>query len=199
MRRLQKSLGKASYAKKFDLLKGFWQVPLTERTKEISVFVTAEGLYQYKVMPFGMKNSLSTFQPFINKDITDLEDCETYIDDVIIFSDTWGKKTLRTTCEFFKRLSEAKLTINLSKSEFGRAQVTSLEHVVGQSQVKPVSVKVEAITTFPQAESKKEVMRLVSMAGHCRRLCSNFATVTEPLTQLFSKKERNLFERCLRN
>lgn len=100
MRRLQKSeqcdcidkLGKASYAKKFDLLKGFWQVPLTERTKEISVFVTAEGLYQYKVMPFGMKNSLSTFQPFINKDITDLEDSETYIDDVIIFSDTWGKK-----------------------------------------------------------------------------------------------------------
>ena len=110
-----------------------------------------------------------------------------------------GKKTLRTTCEFFKRLSEAKLTINLSKSEFGRAQVTSLEHVVGQSQVKPVSVKVEAITTFPQAESKKEVMRLVDMTGHCRRLCSNFATVTEPLTQLFSKKERNLFERCLRN
>lgn len=109
-----------------------------------------------------------------------------------------GKKTLRTTCEFFKRLSEAKLTINLSKSEFGRAQVTSLEHVVGQSQVKPVSVKVEAITTFPQAESKKEVMRLVGMAGHCRRLCSNFATVTEPLTQLFSKKEINLFERCLR-
>lgn len=92
MRRLQKSLGKASYAKKFDLLKGFWQVPLTERTKEISVFVTAEGLYQNKVMPFGMKNSLSTFQPFINKDITDLEDCETYIDDVIIFSGTWGKK-----------------------------------------------------------------------------------------------------------
>ena len=110
-----------------------------------------------------------------------------------------GKKTLRTTCEFFKRLSEAKLTINLSKSEFGRAQVTSLEHVVGQSQVKPVSVKVEAITTFPQAENKKEVMRLVGMAGHCRRLCSNFATVAKLLTQLLSKKVQFIWNELCEN
>ena len=47
-------VGKARYVTKFDLLKGFWQVPLTERAKEleISAFVTPDGLYQYKVMPF---------------------------------------------------------------------------------------------------------------------------------------------------
>ena len=49
-------IGKAKYVTKFDLLKGFWQVPLTDRAKEISAFATADGLYQYKSMPFGMKN-----------------------------------------------------------------------------------------------------------------------------------------------
>ena len=36
--------------KKKDLLKGFWQIPLTDRAKDISAFVTPDGLYQYKVM-----------------------------------------------------------------------------------------------------------------------------------------------------
>ena len=95
-------VGKAKYVTEFHLLKGFWQVLLTEHTKEISAFVTPQGLYQYKVMLFAMKNSLGTFQLLIKKVITDLEDCKAYIDDVIIFSDT-SKKPLRTTCEFFMR------------------------------------------------------------------------------------------------
>ena len=70
-------VGKVKYVTKFHLLKGFWQVLLTEHTKEISAFVTPQGLYQYKVMLFAIK-----------KVITDLEDCKAYIDDVIIFSDT---------------------------------------------------------------------------------------------------------------
>ena len=47
--------GNSRYITKFDLLKGFWQIPLTERAKETSAFVTPDGLYHYKVMPFGMK------------------------------------------------------------------------------------------------------------------------------------------------
>ena len=54
--------GNSKYITKFDPLKGFWQIPLTERAKEISAFVTPDGLYQYKVLPFGMKNSPATFQ-----------------------------------------------------------------------------------------------------------------------------------------
>ena len=54
-------IGRAKYVSKIDLLKGYWQVPLTPKAKEISAFVTPEGFYQYKVMPFGMKNAPATF------------------------------------------------------------------------------------------------------------------------------------------
>ena len=60
------NIGQAKYVTKFDLLKGFWQIPLTDRAKEISAFVTPDRLYQYKVMPFGMKNLLAAFQRLIN-------------------------------------------------------------------------------------------------------------------------------------
>ena len=116
-------VGKAKYVTKIDLLKGFYQVPLTERAKELSAFVTPSGLYQYKVMAFGMKNSPATFQRLINSVTSGIDGCDAYIDDAIIYSDTW-EEHLSTIRQFYDRLSEAKLTINLSKSEFACATVT---------------------------------------------------------------------------
>ena len=116
-------IGQAKYVTKFDLLKGFWQIPLTNRAKEISAFVTPEGLYQYKVMPFGMKNCPATFQRFVNSLISNLTGCKAYIDDAIIFSKEW-ERHLQTIRNFFDRLSEAKLTVNLTKSEFCHANLT---------------------------------------------------------------------------
>ena len=127
-------VGKAKYVTKIDLLKVFYQVPLTERAMELSAFVTPSGLYQYKVMAFGMKNSPATFQRLINSVTSGIDGCDAYIDDAIIYSDTW-EEHLSTIRQFYDRLSEAKLTINLSKSEFACATVTFLGHVVGQGQI----------------------------------------------------------------
>ena len=76
------------YITKFDLLKGFWQISLTDRAKEFSAFVTSNGLYQYKLMPSGMKNSPATFQRLINMIINGVENFDAYIDDVVIYNDT---------------------------------------------------------------------------------------------------------------
>ena len=96
--------------RKIDLLKGSWQIPLTDKAKEISAFVTSDGLYQYKVMPFGMNNSPATFQRLINMIITGLGNCKAYIDDAIIYREEWDQQ-LMTIKEFFERLSKTKLTI----------------------------------------------------------------------------------------
>ena len=63
-----------------DLLKGFWKIPLTEKAKEISAFVNQDGLFQYKVMSFGMKNSPAMFQCLVKKVISGLDDVGAYID-----------------------------------------------------------------------------------------------------------------------
>lgn len=65
----------AEYVSNFDLLKGYWQDLLTERAKEVSEFVTPDGLFQYKVMTFGMKHSPATFQHMINGLIDGVENC----------------------------------------------------------------------------------------------------------------------------
>ena len=141
-------IGNAKFVSTFDMLKGYWQVPLTQRAREISAFVTPSGLYQYKVMPFGMKNAPATFQRMVNKLVRDIDGCEGYIDDVVIFSDNWSDH-IRQIERFFQIMREAKLTINLMKSEFGKATVKYLGHIVGQGQVRPLDAKIQTIVKYP--------------------------------------------------
>ena len=104
------NIGQAKYVTKFNLLKGFWEIPLTKRAKKISAFVITDCLYQYKVMPFGMKNFPATFQRLVNSLIFNLVGCEAYIDDTIIFSEKW-KQHLQTIRKLFDRLSKATLIV----------------------------------------------------------------------------------------
>ena len=180
-------IGNAKFVSTFDMLKGYWQVPLTRRAREISAFVTPSGLYQYKVMPFGMKNAPATFQRMVNKLVRDIDGCEGYIDDVVIFSDNWSDH-IRQIKRFFQIMREAKLTINLMKSEFGKATVKYLGHIVGQGQVRPLDAKIQTIAKFPIPTSQKELARFLGMAGYYRNFCLNFSDIAAPLTNLLSKK-----------
>ena len=180
-------IGNAKFVSTFDMLKGYWQVPLTQRAREISAFVTPSGLYQYKVMPFGMKNAPATFQRMVNKLVRDIDGCEGYIDDVVIFSDNWSDNIRQIKC-FFQIMREAKLTINLMKSEFGKATVKYLGHIVGQGQVRPLDAKIQTIVKYPIPTSRKELARFLGMAGYYRSFCLNFSDIAAPLTNLLSKK-----------
>ena len=179
-------IGNAKYVSKFDLLKGYWQIPLSKRAQEISAFATPQGLFHYKVMPFGMKNAPATFQRLVNSLICGLEGCEAYIDDLVVYSEDWDVHIGRIR-ELFKRLAAAKMTVNLAKSEFGGATVSFLGHVVGSGHVRPLSAKVDAILAFPTPTNRKELMRFLGMAGYYRRFCHNFSDVTAPLTNLLRK------------
>ena len=90
-----KELGKARIFTSLDLKSGFWQVPLEEKGRPYIAFSTPEvGTYQFRVMPFGLKNVSSTFQRLMTQLVLKgfiNTICKVYIDNVIIFSDTWEK------------------------------------------------------------------------------------------------------------
>lgn len=82
-------VGNSNFISKFDLLKGYWQVSLTERAQEISCFSTMGQTFCCTVMPYEMKNAPATFQRMMNTLTANIPGCITYIDDVALFSDTW--------------------------------------------------------------------------------------------------------------
>lgn len=116
-------------------------------------FVTPDNFLQYTVMAFGMWNAPATFQRPIQRVLSSVTNCKAYLDDMVVYSDTWGDH-VTTLCEVLTRLAKALLTVNLAKCEFGKAVVTYLGKQVGQGEVHPVNAKVEAIMDFPIPKTK---------------------------------------------
>ncbi|KAL0152376.1 hypothetical protein M9458_052099, partial [Cirrhinus mrigala] len=181
------SLGTAKYITKLDLLKGYWQVPLTERASEISAFVTPDSFLQYTRMAFGLRNAPATFQRLMSLVLGDVPNCNIYLDDVVIFSSTWDEHLL-SLYEVFRRLSAASLTLNLKKCEFAKASVTYLGKQVGNGQVRPVDAKIAAVLEYPIPTTRRELRRFLGMVGYYRCFCKNFSSVVAPLTRLCSPK-----------
>ena len=182
-------IGKSKFVSTIDLQKGYYQIGLTDRAKVLSAFTTPFGLYQYRVMPFGMTNAPSTFQRAISHTISSLEGVMSYIDDIVVFSDTW-EQHLSQLQKLWECLSAAGFTVNLAKSSFGQGTVTYLGHVVGQGLTRPKGANVEAVTAYPVPTNRKSLMRFLGMCGYYRRFCPNFADVSSPLTDLTSPKKK---------
>lgn len=176
-------VGAAKFVTKLDLLKGYWQVPLTSRAAEISAFVTPDNFMQYRVMPFGLRNAPATFQRLMRNVLSGIPNCEAYLDDLVLHSSDWSSH-LELLATVFDRLRKASLTLNLAKCEFGKATVTYLGKQVGQGQVRPVEAKIQAIAEFPTPKTKRAVRRFLGMAGYYRNFCRNFSDVVLPLTNL---------------
>ena len=173
--------GKAQYITKCDLLKGYWALSLTETAKRISAFVTPEEAYQYRVMPFGM-----TFMRFMNKCLVGISGVDTYIDDMVIYSDKW-EEHIETIERVFQRLKSAKLVINLSKSDFSKAEVKYFGHIVWYGKITPTEAKTRDILKYPTPKNIRGFRWFLWMAGYYRKFCKDFSGRTAPLTDLIKE------------
>ena len=176
-------IGNAKFVSTFDMLKGYLSVTFNSassrnfRVCNTKRFISVQGHAVWN----------EKCQRMVNKLVRDIDGCEGYIDDVVIFSDNWSDH-IRQIKRFFQIMREAKLTINLMKSEFGKATVKYLGHIVGQGQVRPLDANIQTIVKYPIPTSRKELARFLGMAGYYRNFCLYLSNIAAPLTNLLSKK-----------
>ena len=178
------------YFSKLDMAKGYWQIPLDENACEKSAFVTTDGHYEFKVMPFGMVNAAATFTRVMRKLLAGIDDLVNLIDDILIYTETW-EKHLEVLREVLTRIRKANMTIRPTKCHLGLEEIEFLGHVVGKCSIKPVPEKTRKILEATEPVTKKELRSFLGLAGYYRQFIPDFAAVAVPLTDLTRKGSPN--------
>ena len=180
---LDKMRGKSVFST-LDAKTGYWQIQMEENSREKTAFITSDGLYEFKVMPFGLCNAPATFQRLMQRVLRGLEDfCSVYIDDVIVFSSSI-EEHLDHLQQIFVRLRRIGLKLQPKKCTFGSQEVLYLGHLVSAKGIFPNPAKTKAVKEFPVPTNVKAVRRFLGLASYYRRFVPNFAKVASPLHAL---------------
>ena len=141
-----------------DALSGYNQIMMAEEDQEKTSFITSQGLYCYKVMPFGLKNAGATYQRLINKMFSKQigRNMEVYVDDMLIKSKE-ELAHLDDLKETFTTLKQYQMKLNPAKCVFGVASGKFLGFIVSQRGIEVNPEKVQAIINMTSPKTVKEV------------------------------------------
>lgn len=183
---------RANWFSKIDLKNGYWNVKLADESKRVTAFtVPGRGLFQFRVMPFGLHSSGSTFQRLLDRVIgPELEpNAYVYCDDIIVCSETFTEHITHLK-EIFKRIREARLQINIDKCEFCKPELEYLGHIVTREGIKMDASKIQAINEMKPPTTIKETRRFIGMTSWYRKFIPNYANVMAPLITLLKKNRK---------
>ena len=191
------ALSGSKYFSKLDLKAGYWQVGIKESDKYKTAFsVGPLGFYECNRMAFGLTNAPATFQRLIERCMGDihLKECLIYLDDIIIYSQTFEEHLHRLE-NVFKQLELHGLKLKGSKCEFFKHQVNYLGHVVSDQGIQTDPEKISALKEWPVPSNIKELRSFLGFAGYYRKFVREYAKLVTPLNDLLkghstSKKVR---------
>lgn len=173
---------------KVDLRSGYWQMGLTSDSEEMTAFSPGPqyGLWQWTVLPFGLRNAPSSFHREIRKAFHDFKFVLSYIDDLFIFS---GSKDEHLTHleMFFQRCSELNLTLNSKKCTFLVPEIEVLGHMIGCDSVRISPSKLDTIQNWPTPTNKKQLQSFLGLCNYSSRFVRNYTDFTAPLYALTNK------------
>lgn len=178
-----------------DLKDAFWQISLSDESKEITAFtIPNRGHFRFRMMPFGLCNAAQTISELMNKVIpAKLRDrVFIYLDDILVVSSTF-EEHMSILSEVAHCLRTSGLTINVEKSKFCQSEIKYLGYIIGNGQLKTDPSKVEAVANFPQPKTVRQLRSLLGLSGWYRRFVKDFSTITAPMSDCLRKSKSFVF------
>ena len=172
-----------------DLTAGYWQVGVAKEDREKTAFSSGSGLYQFRVMPFGLSNAPATFQRLMQMTLAGLRwrDCLVFLDDIIVHSRSF-EEHVETLAKVFRAIGSSGLKLKPKKCRLFQSKVTFLGHTVAEQGVGPDPANVEKVKQYPRPKTVGEVRSFLGLASYYRKFVMNFALVANPLVQLTRKE-----------
>ena len=156
-----------------EVFSGYNQIIMDEEDQEKTAFITSQGLYCFKVMPFRLKNAGATYQRLVNKIFNKQigKNMEVYMDDMLVKSKE-ELAHLDDLRETFATLKQYQIKLNPSKCVFGVVSGKFLGFMVSQRGIEANPEKVQAIINMVSPKTIKEVQKLTGRIAALNRFVS---------------------------
>ena len=171
-----------------DAFSGYNQIKMKEEDQEKTSFVTSQGLFCYKVMPFELKNAGATYQRLINKMFAHQlgRNVQVYVDDMLVKS-VRENDHLNDLQETFDTLRSYNMKLNPSKCMFGVTAGKFLGFMVSQRGMKVNLEKVRAILELEPPRTVKVVQNLNGKVAALNRFVSKATNKCLPFFHILKK------------
>jgi hypothetical protein len=153
-----------------------------------TALITKAGLYDWTVMPFGLKNATSTFTRTMSAIFKELGDrfLKIFVDDLNIHSEDWEEHLQHLDVVFLK-LRGVNLKLNPSKCCFVARSITFLGHVVSNEGTKPNPGKIDVVVHFPGPKTITNIRSFLGLTGYYRNYVRGYSRLAAPLFELMKK------------
>ena len=179
------------YLSSIDLTAGYWQCPLKEECREITAFLHRGRNYQFKVLPFGLINSVAEFQKILDQVLGPeiLQFAAIYVDDIHITSRSF-EEHMQHLESIFSKLAQHHITVNRKKSQFLKSQVVFLGHIISEQGITMDPDKVQVIKNFQPPKTRKQVQSFLGFINFYRKFIRDLSQDTEQLSLLTKKNAK---------
>ena len=171
-----------------DAFFGYNQISKDPGDQEKTSFVTVQGTYYYRVMPFGLKNTGATYKRLVNRMFQKQigTTMEVYIDDMLVKSTT-AELHIAHLSEAFQILREYNMKLNPAKCAFGVSAEKFLGFIVNNRGIEANSDKIKVVLDMPSPSGIKEVQHLTGRIIALSRFVSRASDKCQPFFQVLKK------------
>ena len=171
-----------------DAFSGYNQILMDEEDQEKTSFVTSQGLYYYKVMPFRLKNAGATYQRLVNRMFSYQigRNVEVFVDDMLVKSKDKANQ-LDDLKETFSTLRKYNMKLNIAKCVFAVVLGKFLGFMVSLRGIEANLDKVKAIIEIKSPKTVKEVQSFTGKVTALNRFVSRATDKCMPFFKVLKK------------
>jgi Reverse transcriptase (RNA-dependent DNA polymerase) len=159
---------------------------LDDDAQKLCTIIFLWGKYKYKRLTIGIKIAPDIFQNVMSKLTQDLEYVKTYLDDLLIITNSSFAEHLTKLEMVLARLSTAGMRVNASKSKFFAELIVYLGYWITRNGIQPVYKKVKAILKIKAPKTRKELRQFIGIVNYYRNMWFCKSELLAPLTSLTS-------------
>ncbi|CAM4598995.1 unnamed protein product, partial [Lepidochelys olivacea] len=163
----------------------YHNVMLHEDSRDLTAFITHEGLFLFKHVPYGLASAPSAFQK-MSLILKNQHGVQCYLDDIIMYGNT-SEEHDNNLQSVLNCISTASLQLNRSKCKFRQTELCFLGHTISQAGLKPDPDHILAILNAPPPTDLQTLRSFLGLTSWYIKFTPNYASVIEPLQELLRR------------